>query len=117
MCHFLLHQSSFFTSLKMENGTSMPLCLKVLNREHLFVPDYSIGTSMMILARQTCRLHDYKVNDVLYCLIDHKPSLNIVFMGDSRTRQQFLNFIRVNNFNNSNYFILNYKYVTVDSRL
>lgn len=81
----------------MNNGLVIPLCLNgMLNRENQFVvPANVIDTSMMILPKEPCFLHDYTVDDVLYCLTDHKPSMHIAFMGDSRIRQQFLSFLKV----------------------
>ena len=39
-----------------------------------------------------CRLHHYNMEDVIYCLTNNR---HIAFIGDSRIRQQFLNFVKV----------------------
>ena len=67
-----------------------------------------------IRPRDQCRLRWYTIDDVVSCftekttitnnngvppspssILNKKKSLHIVFMGDSRIRQQFLNFLKV----------------------
>lgn len=50
--------------------------------------------------KKPCRLHEYQLGDVVNCLDSHfrqprKLITRFVFVGDSRIRQQFYNFLKV----------------------
>lgn len=88
------YQSLEFKSFP--NVTRSPYCIPILSRQNL---DQQLGWDF-----KNCQLKIYHVEDVVQCLTQISPNspadfrnplLNIVFMGDSRIRQQFYSFIKV----------------------
>ena len=84
------------------NSESLPLCLDgVLDRSQFI----DTSTSAELLSdnkfvirskrKHQCRLHWYTVKDAVNCFTNKGKRLHFAFIGDSRIRQQCLNFLKV----------------------
>ena len=88
----------------------LPFCTKnLLDQRHYYLNSWkedSFQNSLMITSRtNSCRLFQYTVKRTVQCidtlkrysmsLNNNRRNIHFVFLGDSRIRQQFLNFLKV----------------------
>ncbi len=73
-----------------------------LDRLNFDYNNSAYGWTMISAKKKACRLYPYTARDVVNCIDSihssrnsSDPLLHFVFIGDSRARQQFYNFLKV----------------------
>ena len=91
-----------YCNLAFKSNSVLPLCVNGLLDRRTFIDASSSENKLVKLMirprnEKHCRLNWYTIKDAVNCLTEIKTAkkLHFAFIGDSRIRQQFLNFLKV----------------------